>query len=90
MAHVDDKPGNAGEMLQNVVAWPLRILFKLLDFPISAIQRLIGIKRMPWFFLLPNLAFFGMFVILPLLMNFAYSITGGTELFLRDRPITGT
>lgn len=90
MAHVDDKPGNAGEMLQNVVAWPLRILFKLLDFPISVIQRLIGIKRMPWFFLLPNLAFFGMFVILPLLMNFAYSITGGTELFLRDRPITGT
>ena len=82
MAHVDDKPGNAGEMLQNVVAWPLGILFKLLDLPISAIQRLIGIRRMPWFFLLPNLAFFGLFVILPLLMNLAYSVTGGTQLFL--------
>ena len=72
MPHVDKTPVNTGEMLQNVVAWPIRILFKLLDYPISAIQRLIGIRRMPWLFLLPNLAFFGMFVIVPLFMNLAY------------------
>ncbi len=89
MAHMDARPGTGGEKLQIVMAWPIRILFKLLDYPISAIQRLIGIHRMPWFFLLPNLVFFGMFVVIPLFMNFAYSLTGGTELFMSDRPLVG-
>lgn len=89
MAHADDKATGIGDLLQNVVAWPIRILFKLIDYPVTAIQNVIGIRRMPWLFLLPNLAFFGMFVIIPLFMNFAYSLTGGTELFISERPYTG-
>jgi alpha-1,4-digalacturonate transport system permease protein len=73
-----------------LAAWPVVIFFKLLDYPLSAIQRLVGIHRMPWIFLLPNLTFFGIFVVIPLFINFAFSLTGGTELFLNNRVYTGT
>ena len=39
---------------------------------------------------MPNLAFFGLFVIVPLFINFFYSLTGGTQLYLDDRPFVGT
>lgn len=55
-----------------------------------ALQRWVGIRRMPYVFLLPNLAFFGIFVVLPLFINFAFSFTGGTKLYLADRVYTGT
>ena len=48
-------------------------------------QSLLGLGTMPYIFLLPNLFFFGLFVVLPLLVNFAFSLTGGTNLYLDDR-----
>lgn len=78
------------DRLTALAAWPVQALFKVLDYPLSAIQRLIGTHRMPWIFLLPNLAFFGVFVVIPLFINFAFSLTGGTELFLGNRVYTGT
>jgi len=54
-----------------------------------AIERVVGIKRMPYVFLLPNLIFFGAFVIVPLLISLAYSVTGGTELYIENRPYVG-
>jgi alpha-1,4-digalacturonate transport system permease protein len=44
---------------------------------------------MAYIFLLPNMLIFGIFVLTPMLMNFYYSMTGGTELFLRDRAFVG-
>ncbi len=41
------------------------------------------------FFLLPNMAIFGIFVLFPLVLNFVYSFTGGTDLFLSDRSWVG-
>ncbi|MFV0490424.1 MAG: carbohydrate ABC transporter permease [Pseudorhodobacter sp.] len=78
------------EGLKALAAWPATMLFRLLDIPFRWVQKLLGIRSMPWVFLLPNLAFFGIFVVIPLFINFAYSFTGGTELFLRDRVNTGT
>lgn len=79
-----------GERLGAVAAAPVVLLFRLFEAPLAFVQRIIGIGRMPWIFLLPNLAFFGVFVILPLFINFAYSLTGGTALYLTDRPYVGT
>lgn len=45
---------------------------------------------MPYAFLAPNLAFFGLFVLIPLFINFAFSFTGGTDIFLSERVYTGT
>ena len=67
----------------------MRVLFELLDVPFRALQRLLGIGRMPYIFLIPNLVFFGLFVVVPLFINFAFSVTGGTDLFLNERPYVG-
>ena len=78
------------ERLKSIAAAPVMFLFRLLDYPLTAVQNFIGIRGMPWMFLLPNLAFFGMFVVIPLFINFAFSLTGGTELYLTNRVYTGT
>lgn len=82
-------PASFGERLNAVAAWPVAAVFRLLDIPLRAIQRLIGADRMPYVFVLPNLLFFGVFVALPLVINFAYSMTGGANLFLTERPYVG-
>ncbi|MCP4379822.1 MAG: sugar ABC transporter permease [Hyphomicrobiales bacterium] len=63
-----------------------RLLFNVFEAPFKLLQRLLGIGSMPYVFLIPNLIFFGMFVIIPLFINFGYSVTGGTNLYLTERP----
>ena len=63
---------------------------KLLDIPMRGLQALIGQRNMPYMFLLPNLAFFGIFVFIPLAINVWYSVTGGAALFLGQRPYVGS
>ena len=41
------------------------------------------------FFLAPNMAIFGVFVLVPLVINFFYSATSGTAFFLADRTYVG-
>ncbi|RWM07228.1 MAG: sugar ABC transporter permease [Mesorhizobium sp.] len=41
------------------------------------------------FFLAPNMAIFGIFVLVPLVINFFYSATSGTAYFLQDRTYVG-
>ncbi|MCI5075999.1 sugar ABC transporter permease [Oricola sp.] len=89
MAVSDNTSLSFGERLNAVFAWPVQLLFRLFEIPLSWVQRTIGIPRMPWIFLLPNLAFFGLFVVVPLFINFAYSLTGGAELFLQNRVYVG-
>ena len=64
-------------------------LMSVLEFFINPLQRLLGQRHMAYFFVLPNLAIFGIFVLFPMLLNFYYAMTGGTALFLRDRPFVG-
>ena len=72
------------------LAWlPLDMLGRLIDVPFRYFQKLVGIGQMPYLFLVPNLGFFGLFVVVPLFVNFAFSLTGGTKLFLEDRVYTG-
>lgn len=86
------RPGeklNMRERLPELLAWPARLCFRLLDAPFAAFQRLAGIRSMPYFFLAPNLAFFGIFVIIPLFINFGFSLTGGTNLYVAEREFVG-
>ncbi len=53
------------------------------------LQRLIGVRRMPHVFLLPNMLIFGLFILFPMALNVYYSTTGGTKLFPQDRPYVG-
>lgn len=61
-----------------------------LDLILSPIQRLLGINRMGYVFLLPNMAIFGIFVLFPMVLNFYYSGTSGVKLFPADREWVGT
>ncbi len=62
----------------------------LLDAPLRWWQKRTGINGMAAFFLAPNMIIFGVFVLLPLLINIAYSMTGGNALFLDKRVFVGT
>ena len=64
-------------------------LMVAVEFVIAPIQRWLGTRRMPYFFLLPNLIVFGVFVIFPMLLNFVYSGTAGTNLLPQDRTWVG-
>jgi len=68
---------------------PVRWFAAMLDPPLRGLQKLAGTNGMAAFFLLPNMLVFGIFVLLPLVINFAYSMTGGNALFLPDRAFVG-
>jgi alpha-1,4-digalacturonate transport system permease protein len=64
-------------------------LMSLFGLVLEPLQRLIGSRRMPYVFLLPNLLIFGIFILFPMALNFYYAFTGGTALFPEDRPLVG-
>lgn len=80
---VGDYLGQLSTLVVNIALWPLEFLFGIL-------QRLIGIRGMPYLFVLPNLLIFGIFILFPMLLNFVYAFTGGTEFFPDQRPWVGT
>lgn len=78
-----------GEWAGAVATAPLRAAARLLDAPLRLWQRLAGQSGMVAFFLLPNMAIFSIFVLFPLGLNIAYSMTSGGALFLADRQFVG-
>ncbi len=61
----------------------------LVERPINVVERLIGRKRMPYLFLMPNMVLFGIFTFLPIAIAVGYAFTGGTELLITNRPYVG-
>ncbi|WP_371070885.1 MULTISPECIES: carbohydrate ABC transporter permease [unclassified Sinorhizobium] len=68
-----------------IVALPARIIEPVM----MGLQKLLGIKRMPWVFLLPNLVAVLLFSLLPVLINVYYSFTGSDRLYPQERPFVG-
>jgi alpha-1,4-digalacturonate transport system permease protein len=65
-------------------------VINLLDLVMHPLQDRLGVRGMAYVFVLPNLLIFGIFIMLPMLLNFYYAFTGGTNLFPQDRPFVGT
>lgn len=55
----------------------------------AGMQKLVGVQRIAWLFLLPNLVIFGLFTFLPIILNFFYAITGSDAILLQNRPFVG-
>lgn len=72
-----------------VLAAPVFWLASIVNVPLKAWQRATGTGGMAAFFLAPNMAIFGIFVLVPLVINFFYSATSGTAYFLQDRSYVG-
>jgi alpha-1,4-digalacturonate transport system permease protein len=62
----------------------------VLDLIFGTLQRWLGIRGMPYVFVLPNLLIFGIFILFPMLLNFVYAFTGGSAFFPDQRPWVGT
>jgi alpha-1,4-digalacturonate transport system permease protein len=66
-----------------------RAVLDVLDAPMRAVQRLVGVPRIAWIFVGPNLAILGLFTFLPIVINFYFAFTGGVALYPSQRPFTG-
>ena len=65
-------------------------VMRVIEIPFVFLQRLLGVRRQAWLFLLPNLFLFGTFAMVPIFLNFLYAFTGGEQVILGDRPYVGT
>ncbi len=65
-------------------------IMRIVEMPMLLFQKHFGVRNVAWLFLAPNLILFGIFALLPLLLNIAYSFTGGGEILLGDRSYIGT
>ncbi len=66
-----------------------RAALNAVDAPMRAVQRLLGVPRIGWMFVAPNLAILGLFTFLPIVVNFYFAFTGGVQLYPSERPFTG-
>lgn len=62
---------------------------RVIEIPMLYLQRQLGISRLAWVFLLPNLLLFGLFAFLPVVLNFVYAMTGSDQILLQDRTWVG-
>ena len=76
--------------LERAAALTARAVFGLAEAPMRVAQRVLGVRRLAWVFLGPNLLIFGTFTFLPIVINFYYAFTGGAQLMPSERPFTGT
>jgi alpha-1,4-digalacturonate transport system permease protein len=66
-----------------------RAALNAVDVPMRALQRLLGVPRIGWMFVAPNLAILALFTFLPIVVNFYFAFTGGVQLYPWERPFTG-
>ena len=64
--------------------------FNLFEPVFRFLQRRLGLSRLGWLFVGPNLLLFGIFTFIPIAINFVYAMTGGVKLLPFERPYTGT
>jgi len=79
-----------GRLIDGAFSALLNALTGVTDIFFSFVQRVVGLRGMPYIFVLPNLLIFGIFILFPMLLNFVYAFTGGTEFFPNQRPWVGT
>ena len=81
--------GQQSHPLLALPAAAARSLLNAIDVPMRAIQRALGMARIGWIFVAPNLAILGLFTFLPIVINFYFAFTGGVQLYPSERPFTG-
>jgi alpha-1,4-digalacturonate transport system permease protein len=64
-------------------------IMRAVEPPFAWLQKHIGMNRMAYVFVLPNLLVFGIFVAFPMILNVWYATTGSNRLMLADRPFVG-
>lgn len=80
-------------MLFRPITWVLGMLYQgiinIVDFVMHPLQNVVGVRGMAYVFVLPNLLIFGIFILFPMILNFYYAFTGGTQIQPQNRPWVG-
>jgi len=77
---------------QTIRTIPAAILGAVLngvELPMRALQSALGVPRIGWVFVTPNLIVLGLFTFLPIVIDFYYAFTGGAQLYPGQRPYVG-
>ncbi len=74
---------------QSWYASMFHFIMEIIDLPLRTIQRHIGIHRMAYLFLLPNLLIFGLFSFWPMILNLYISFTSSESTDISQRPWVG-
>jgi len=80
---------SARHLLLELPAAAGRAALNAVDAPMRVVQRLLGVPRIGWMFVAPNLVILGLFTFLPIIVNFYFAFTGGVQLYPSERPFTG-
>jgi len=67
----------------------LGFVLNAVEAPMRGLQRLLGVPRIAWVFVAPNLVVLALFTFLPIVIDFLYTFTGGVQLYPSERPFTG-
>ena len=78
-----------GKRTGAALAAPVIWLATIVNLPLKSWQKATGTRGMAAFFLAPNMLIFGIFVLVPFVINFFYSATSGSAFFLADRTFVG-
>ena len=89
MSTITEVRGGQASSLSSMLTLPFRFLMGVLNAPMSFVQRRFGIGGMGAVFLAPNMLIFSVFVLIPVAINIAYSLTGGTAIFFDGRHFVG-
>lgn len=64
-------------------------LMRIIEIPMMFLQKRLGINRLGWVFLAPNLILFALFSFIPIGLSVVYALTGGDAILLENRPFVG-
>ncbi len=80
----------AFKRMLNILMAPLQWVILAVDFIVGGIvERIIGHRRMPYFFVLPNMLIFVTFIAIPLILNFYFALTTGNSILPQNRQFVG-
>jgi alpha-1,4-digalacturonate transport system permease protein len=81
--------GSSSPRLSSLAASAAGAALNVVEWPMRGLQQLLGVPRIGWAFVAPNLIVLGLFTFLPIVINFHYALTGGAQLLPTERPYVG-
>jgi alpha-1,4-digalacturonate transport system permease protein len=87
---ITKQPPRVIKLLTVLLAFLFALPMNAISLIMDTIQRRIGVRRMAYIFVLPNMLLFSTFSLSPILINFYYAITGGVKPLPKDRFYTGS
>jgi len=76
--------------VERALAFLFTLAMNAVGLVMEPLQRLLGVRRMAYLFLLPNLLVFGIFILFPMALNVYYAMTSGPNIYPQDRTFVGT